>query len=128
MGATSVGWRSVRFVEATAVTAQGRIANGDLGIWSDAQVPALKGIAEFMKAWKIVPRIQLAHAGRKGSMQRPWFGNGAPLAEGLAHGEKKWDPVALTAEPMAEGHIVARQLSVSDQSGPHPTRLEARPL
>src|SRR4029078_1765230 len=29
-------------------------------------------------------------------------------------GEKKWDTVAPTAEPMAEGHIVPRQLSVSD--------------
>jgi 2,4-dienoyl-CoA reductase-like NADH-dependent reductase (Old Yellow Enzyme family) len=102
------------FVEATAVTDQGRITNGDLGIWSAAHVPPLRRIAELMKAQNVVPAIQLAHAGRKGSMQRPWFGNGALTVGDFARGEKKWDTVAPTAEPMAEGHIVPRQLSVSD--------------
>ena len=60
--------------------------NGDLGIWSSAHIPPLKRIAEFMKAQKVVPGIQLAHAGRKGSMQRPWFGNGALTAEDFADG------------------------------------------
>jgi len=113
-GRLVLGGAGCVFVEATAVTEQGRITNGDLGIWSDAHVPALKRIAEFMKAQKVVPGIQLAHAGRKGSMQRPWFGNGALTAEDLARGERKWDTVAPTAEPMAEGHIVPRQLTVSD--------------
>lgn len=113
-GRLVLGGAGCVFVEATAVTEQGRITNGDLGIWSDAHVPALRRIAAFMKAQKVVPGIQLAHAGRKGSMQRPWFGNGALTAEDLARGEKKWDTVAPTGEPMAEGHIVPRQLSVSD--------------
>jgi 2,4-dienoyl-CoA reductase-like NADH-dependent reductase (Old Yellow Enzyme family) len=67
-----------------------------------------------MKAHNVVPGIQLAHAGRKGSMQRPWFGNGALTAKDLARGEKKWDTVAPTTEPMAEGHVVPHQLSVSE--------------
>lgn len=113
-GRLVLGGAGCVFVEATAVTDQGRITNGDLGIWSDAQIPPLRRIAEFMKAQKVVPAIQLAHAGRKGSMQRPWFGNGALTAEDFARGEKKWDTVAPTAEPMAEGHIVPRQLSISD--------------
>ena len=73
-----------------------------------------KRIAAFMKAQGVVPGIQIAHAGRKGSMQRPWFGNGPLTAEDLARGEKTWDIVAPTAEPMAEGFIVPRQLSVAD--------------
>jgi 2,4-dienoyl-CoA reductase-like NADH-dependent reductase (Old Yellow Enzyme family) len=85
-----------------------------MGLWSAAHMPPLKRIAQFMKAQGVVPGIQLAHAGRKGSMQRPWHGNGPLTAEDLARGEKKWDIVAPTAEPMAEGHIVPRQLSVSD--------------
>jgi 2,4-dienoyl-CoA reductase-like NADH-dependent reductase (Old Yellow Enzyme family) len=113
-GRLVLGGASCVFVEATAVTDQGRITNGDLGIWSAAHIPPLKRIAEFMKAQKVVPGIQLAHAGRKGSMQRPWFGNGALTAEDFARGEKKWDTVAPTAEPMAEGHIVPRQLSITD--------------
>jgi 2,4-dienoyl-CoA reductase-like NADH-dependent reductase (Old Yellow Enzyme family) len=67
-----------------------------------------------MKSVSVVPAIQIAHAGRKGSMQRPWFGNGALTAEDLARGEKKWDIVAPTSEPMADGFIVPRALSVSD--------------
>jgi len=113
-GRLVLGGASCVFVEATAVTDQGRITNGDLGIWSAAHVAPLRRIAEFMKAQKVVPGIQLAHAGRKGSMQRPWFGNGPLTPEDFARGEKKWDTVAPTAEPMAEGHIVPRQLSVSD--------------
>jgi 2,4-dienoyl-CoA reductase-like NADH-dependent reductase (Old Yellow Enzyme family) len=113
-GRLVLGGAGCVFVEATAVTNQGRITNGDLGIWSDAHIPALKRIAEFMKAQNAVPGIQLAHAGRKGSMQRPWFGNGALIAEDFARGEKKWDTVAPTAEPMAEGHIVPHQLTIAE--------------
>ena len=76
-GRLVLGGAGCVFVEATAVTDQGRITNGDLGIWSAAHMPPLQRIAEFMKAQGVVPGIQLAHAGRKGSMQRPWYGNGA---------------------------------------------------
>jgi 2,4-dienoyl-CoA reductase-like NADH-dependent reductase (Old Yellow Enzyme family) len=115
-GRLVLGGAGCVFVEATAVTDQGRITNGDLGLWSAAHVPALRRIVDFMKAQNVVPAIQLAHAGRKGSMQRPWFGNGALTAEDLARGEKKWETVAPTAEPMAEGFIVPQQLSISDLS------------
>ena len=113
-GRLILGGAGCVFVEATAVTEQGRITNGDLGIWSDGQIPGLKRVADFMKTQKVVPAIQLAHAGRKGSMQRPWFGNGALTAEDLARGEKKWDTVAPTATPMAEGHIVPHPLSIPE--------------
>lgn len=113
-GRLVLGGAGCVFVEATAVTDQGRITNGDLGIWSDAHVPPLKRIAAFMRTQNVVPGIQLAHAGRKGSMQRPWFGNGALTAEDFARGEKKWDTVAPTAEPMAEGHIVPHRLSIPE--------------
>ncbi len=100
-GRLVLGGAGCVFVEATAITDQGRITNGDLGIWSDAHVSPLRRVAEFMKAHNVVPAIQLAHAGRKGSMQRPWLGNGALTAEDFARGEKKRDTVAPTAVPMA---------------------------
>jgi 2,4-dienoyl-CoA reductase-like NADH-dependent reductase (Old Yellow Enzyme family) len=114
LGRFVLGGAGCVFVEATAVTDQGRITNGDMGLWSSAHIPPLKRIAAFMKAHNVVPAIQLAHAGRKGSMQRPWFGNGPLTAEDFARGEKAWDTVAPTSEPMAEGHLVPRQLSVTD--------------
>lgn len=113
-GRLVLGGAGCVFVEATAVTAQGRITNGDLGIWSDAHIPALKRATDFMKTQNVVPGIQLAHAGRKGSMQRPWFGNGALTAEDLARGEKKWGTVAPTEVPMAEGHIVPHKLTIPE--------------
>jgi 2,4-dienoyl-CoA reductase-like NADH-dependent reductase (Old Yellow Enzyme family) len=85
-----------------------------MGLWSSAHVPPLRRITEFMKSQNVVPAIQIAHAGRKGSMQRPWHGNGPLTPEDLARGDKTWDIVAPTAEPMAEGYIVPRQLSVDD--------------
>jgi len=109
-----LGGAGLVFIEATAVTDQGRITNGDLGLWSSAHMPPLQRFAAFARAQGVVPAIQLAHAGRKGSMQRPWFGNGPLTAEDLARGEKTWDTVAPTAEPMAEDYIVPRALSVGD--------------
>jgi 2,4-dienoyl-CoA reductase-like NADH-dependent reductase (Old Yellow Enzyme family) len=113
-GRLVLGGAGCVFVEATAVTEQGRITNGDLGLWSAAHMPPLQRITQFMKAQGVVPGIQLAHAGRKGSMQRPWFGNGPLTPEDLARGEKSWDIVAPTSEPMAEGYIAPKALSVSD--------------
>ena len=114
LGRLALGGAACVFVEATAVTAQGRITNGDMGLWSAAHVPPLKRIAQFMKSQNVVPGIQIAHAGRKGSMQRPWYGNGPLTPEDLARGEKTWDIVAPTSEPMAEGFIAPRELTVSD--------------
>jgi 2,4-dienoyl-CoA reductase-like NADH-dependent reductase (Old Yellow Enzyme family) len=114
LGRLALGGAGCVFVEATAVTAQGRITNGDMGLWSAAHVPPLRRIARFMKSQNVVPGIQIAHAGRKGSMQRPWYGNGPLTAEDLARGEKAWDIVGPTAEPMAQGFIAPRALSVSD--------------
>ena len=114
LGRLALGGAGCVFVEATAVTDQGRITNGDMGLWSAAHIPPLRRIADFMKSQRVVPAIQIAHAGRKGSMQRPWFGNGPLTADDLARGEKSWDTVAPTTEPMAPGYIVPRQLSTSD--------------
>jgi 2,4-dienoyl-CoA reductase-like NADH-dependent reductase (Old Yellow Enzyme family) len=113
-GRLVLGGAGCVFVEATAVTEQGRITNGDLGLWSAAHVPPLRRVAAFMKTRGVVPGIQIAHAGRKGSTQRPWHGNGALTPADLARGDKKWDTVAPTSEAMAAGHIVPRQLSISD--------------
>src|SRR6266568_6068577 len=62
-------------IEATAVEASGRITPGCLGLYSDANEAALKPIvASVRKHSKIAVAMQLAHAGRKASSQRPWDG------------------------------------------------------
>src|SRR6201990_269525 len=77
LGKFAQGGAGMVMVEAAAVTPEGRITHGDVGIWNETQAAALKRIAAFLKANGAVPSIQLAHAGRKASMQRPWYGNAA---------------------------------------------------
>lgn len=66
------------FTEATAVTPEGRITPGCLGIWSDGQAQALKPVTRFIKSMGCYAGIQLAHAGRKAATKPPFLG-GTPL-------------------------------------------------
>jgi 2,4-dienoyl-CoA reductase-like NADH-dependent reductase (Old Yellow Enzyme family) len=92
LGSRAVGGAAIVFTEATAVTPEGRISPEDLGIWKDAHIELLLRITKFLAAQGAVPGIQLAHAGRKGSTQRPWVGSGqVTIAEG------GWVPVAPSA-------------------------------
>ncbi len=113
-GRFAVGGAGLVFLEATAVLPEGRITHGDLGLWSDEQVAPLARIAAFLKAQGAAAGLQIGHAGRKASMQRPWHGNG-PLDEtDAARGELPWEIVAPTAMPIGDGWLVPRAL---DEAG-----------
>jgi 2,4-dienoyl-CoA reductase-like NADH-dependent reductase (Old Yellow Enzyme family) len=61
-----------------------------------------------------VPAIQLAHAGRKASMARPWYGN-APLTQAdFERGEKPWSIVAPCATPIGDEWIKPRPFEKGD--------------
>lgn len=77
LGALASGGAGLVLTEAAAVVPEGRISLHDLGIWSDAHVPMLRRITDFIQAQGAVAGIQLAHAGRKASTHRPWEGSGA---------------------------------------------------
>src|SRR3712207_230407 len=62
-------------VEATAVSPEGRITPGDVGLWSDAHVEGFASVATAIKDAGAVPGIQIGHAGRKASANRPWEGD-----------------------------------------------------
>ncbi|MFJ6657484.1 NADH:flavin oxidoreductase/NADH oxidase [Streptomyces sp. NPDC091377] len=105
--ARATGGTGLILTEATGVSAEGRISPYDLGIWNDTQVEAFRRITRFLVAQGTTPGIQLAHAGRKASTERPWKG-GAPVgADG--HG---WQPVGPSALPFTERHQVPDELSV----------------
>lgn len=89
LGSRAVGGAAAVIAEATAVTAEGRISPADLGIWKDAHIEPLARIAAFIRGQGAAPGIQLAHAGRKASVKRPWEGGGA-----AADSEGGWTPVA----------------------------------
>ena len=91
LGRFALGGAGIVMVEATAVTKDGRITHGDMGLWSDAHIAPLARIATFLRNHGAVPAIQLAHAGRKASMQRPWFGNGRLMPTIVLRGETPWD-------------------------------------
>ena len=94
-------------IEATAVSAVGRITPGCLGLWDAATERALAD--RLGRARALAPSmpvgIQLAHAGRKGSSRRPW--DGGSLIEPAQGG---WVPEAPSALPHAPGEAAPRAL------------------
>jgi 2,4-dienoyl-CoA reductase-like NADH-dependent reductase (Old Yellow Enzyme family) len=99
LGSRAVGGASLVFVEATAVTRDGRITGGDLGIWDDDHTEPLARIARFVLSQGAIPGIQLAHAGRKASCDVPWNG-GARLKTPAEGG---WTVVAPSPIPFNDG-------------------------
>src|SRR3954462_4654992 len=111
LGSRAVGGAGLVIAEASAVTAEGRITPGDLGIWSDDHIPMLARIAAFIKRMGAVPAIQLAHAGRKGSCRVPQEGGAQlPLDEG------GWETIAPSPIPFNEGDRPPLEL---DETGIH---------
>jgi len=98
LGSRAAGGAALIVVEATAVTADGRITPGDLGIWRDEHIEPLERIAKFVRSQGAVAGIQLAHAGRKASCDLPWKG-GAGLKTSEQGG---WPVVGPSAVPFAE--------------------------
>lgn len=77
LGSRAVGGAGLVIAEATAVSADGRISPSDLGIWRDEHVAMLSRITRFIAEQGAVPGVQLAHAGRKASVDAPWRGGRA---------------------------------------------------
>jgi len=111
LGSFARGGAGLVLTEASAVTPQGRISPQDAGIWNDEQAGDWRRIAAFVAAQGAVPGMQLAHAGRKGSTQRPWDGTGY-----VEPADGGWQTVAPS--PLAHGDWPApTELSVQDIAG-----------
>jgi len=98
-------------IEATAVTADGRITHGCLGLYDDATEEALAStLARSRRQAPMMPvAIQLAHAGRKGSSALPWKGGKL-----ISPAQGGWTPVAPSAIPHAEGEHAPKALAVGE--------------
>lgn len=101
-GRLAIGGAGIVFVEATAIDPVGRTNYGDLGIWSDAHLAGLKKIAALIASHGAIPAIQLYHAGRKASTQRPWKGYGALNDRDREGGEAPWQTIAPSAIPYGD--------------------------
>ena len=109
LGARAQGGAGLVIVEASAVTPEGRITPGDLGIWKDGHIHALAQIPSFLRSQGSRAAIQLAHAGRKASMSVPFAGERLLLPH-----EGGWQTVAPSAVPFSSTYPVPQAL---DQAG-----------
>ena len=110
LGSRAVGGAALVMTEAIAVTADGRISPGDLGIYRDEHIDELARIVRFAKTQGAVMGTQLAHAGRKASTAVPWEGGGP-----VAVADDGWRPVhAPSAIPFSDESIVPQAL---DEAG-----------
>jgi len=106
-GMLSMSGAGLLCLEATHVEREGRITQGCLGLYSDENEAALKPIVDWVRGWmpNVKLGIQVAHAGRKASAQRPWKGGG-PLTQADAP-DLPWTtygPSALAYDPAAKWH------------------------
>lgn len=98
LGAKAAGGAGVVFTEATHVAAVGRITHHCLGMWHAQHQALLARLAAIIAQCGAVPGIQIAHAGRKASSQRPWEG-GKPIPPA----EGGWVPLAPSSIPFVAG-------------------------
>lgn len=101
LGHLALSGAGLMFLEATAVSPQGRISPEDLGLWSDATERALERVLGAIRRYSpIALGVQLAHAGRKTSSRAPWEGGRQiPVAQGGWRGAA---PSALAYKPEEE--------------------------
>ncbi|HKM54457.1 MAG TPA: NADH:flavin oxidoreductase/NADH oxidase [Isosphaeraceae bacterium] len=102
LGSRAAGGVALVMVEASAVTRDGRITPGDMGIWDDRHIDPLARIVRFVESQGAVPGIQLAHAGRKASCDVPWKGGKSLKTEA----EGGWTVVGPSPIPFSEGDPV----------------------
>ncbi|WP_103500540.1 MULTISPECIES: NADH:flavin oxidoreductase/NADH oxidase [unclassified Streptomyces] len=105
-GARAAGGTGLVLLEATAVSPEGRISPGDLGLWNERQTEGLRRLASFLHEQGTVPGIQLAHAGRKASCERPWRGGGP-----IGPDEGGWQTVAPSPLAFSDRDPVPTELT-----------------
>ena len=107
LGHLALSGAALLTIEATGVTADGRISYGDTGLWSDENEAAMAQVLASVRRWSDMPiAIQLGHAGRKASTDKPWFG-GAQIAPDQENG---WQTVAPSPIPFTEGENPPKEL------------------
>ncbi|WP_151957180.1 NADH:flavin oxidoreductase/NADH oxidase [Acinetobacter guillouiae] len=105
---------SLCIIEATAVQAEGRISYADVGLWNDTQRDQIKALLNKVKSIAPTPfAIQLAHAGRKASTEKPWLvkqGKGQ-IAPDHAYG---WQTVSASDIAFSPNDIAPHELTIDE--------------
>ena len=106
LGTRAIGGAGLVMAEATSVAPEGRISPYDLGLWNSTQANSFEPIVEFIEKYNSVPAIQLAHAGRKASRDKPWLGSNRLTIE-----KDGWDIVGPSSIPYDETWDTPRELT-----------------
>lgn len=109
LGSRAVGGAGCVLVEASAVSPAGRITFWDSGIWSAEHARAFRPVVRFIEEQGSVAGIQIAHAGRKASTDKPWLGDRV-----LADGPHSWQPLAPSAIPFRAGDPTPHELTLGE--------------
>jgi 2,4-dienoyl-CoA reductase-like NADH-dependent reductase (Old Yellow Enzyme family) len=115
LGKFALGKFGIVFTENCAVVPEGRVTQGDLGMWDDSQIEGHKRLVRFLKQEGALAATQITHSGRKGSTPRS-FDKPGELGPKDA-GWKKWQVVGPSALPAGEGYPTPRQLSADELGG-----------
>lgn len=109
LGAFAAGGTGLVMAEATAVSPEGRISDRDTGLWNDEQRDAWAPIVAFLRGQGAVAGVQLAHAGRKGSVWPEW---GTDRSGTIPAADGGWQTVSASAEAF-DGYAAPVALDVS---------------
>ena len=111
LGQMSLSGAGLLILEATAVNPQGRISYADLGLWDERTQTALAKTLTAVRQYSPMPiGIQLSHAGRKASTEKPWDGGGAIAPDQL----NGWQTVAPSALAYDENANVPKAMDQND--------------
>jgi 2,4-dienoyl-CoA reductase-like NADH-dependent reductase (Old Yellow Enzyme family) len=109
LGSLAMSGAGLLCLEATAVTSEGRITPGCLGLWSDAHEAALASLVRGLRSFSTMPlALQLSHAGRKASSRRPWD-NGSLIAPA----DGGWTPIGPSAVAHKPGEAAPRAMDAA---------------
>ena len=107
LGSLALSGAGLLFIEATAISPEGRITPGCVGLYNDDNFAALKKLVDYLRAVSPIKlAIQLGHAGRKASSRRPWEGG-----ELMTPDEGGWKTYAPSALAHKEGELIPAELS-----------------
>ena len=111
LGQLAISGAGMLVIEATAVSAEGRITPGCLGLYSDANEGALARVLAAVRSHSDIPiAMQIGHAGRKASSHEPWNGGMLiPMGEPCA-----WLPAGPSALSHMPGEAPVHAMSVAD--------------
>ena len=107
LGSLALSGAGMLCIEATAVSPEGRITPGCVGLYKPSNIDAMKAVVDSIRAISPIKlAIQLGHAGRKGSSRRPWEGGAL-----MSPAEGGWETVSASAVPHKPDELAPVALS-----------------